>query len=192
LGVKPDAAGRGLIALESAGLVGVERGAGRKPVVTILDGSPAPDAGPDRRRLRGPIPWAWWVRACRLPGRSPAVASALWALVGRARGREAVFELGLSDWPELGLTRFSAGRGLRELESAGLVGVQARPGRKPIVTVLDGRREAVGATDSPEMARPPERSPVRPGRPGDDRPAVGPRPYDPLPGQMTFLPDGAA
>jgi predicted ArsR family transcriptional regulator len=36
LGVRRDAARRGLAALEEAGLVGVERQAGRKPVVTIL------------------------------------------------------------------------------------------------------------------------------------------------------------
>jgi hypothetical protein len=74
--------------------------------------------------------------ACRLPGRSLQVASALWFLVGWHKGREAEFEFGLSDWPELGLSRFSAGRGLECLEQAALVAVERRPGGRPIVTIL--------------------------------------------------------
>ena len=45
VGVSRDAGRRGLEALEAAGLVSVERHAGRKPVVTLLDVSDSADAG---------------------------------------------------------------------------------------------------------------------------------------------------
>jgi DNA-binding transcriptional ArsR family regulator len=51
--------------------------------------------------------------------------------------RSAEFELALDDWAEFGLSRFSASRGLDTLEGAGLVSVVRRPGRSPIVFILD-------------------------------------------------------
>lgn len=45
-GIDPDSARKGLTALERAGLVAVDRGAGRCPLVTILErDKPPPDAG---------------------------------------------------------------------------------------------------------------------------------------------------
>ncbi len=134
LGVGRDSARRGLLALERAGLVSVSRRVGSKPVVGLLA---APEAGSDRKPLYGPIPWAWWSTACRLPGRSLQVASALWFLVGWSKRREAEFELGLAEWGELGLSRFSAGRGVECLRGAGLVSVVERPGRRPVVTLTE-------------------------------------------------------
>jgi hypothetical protein len=147
LGVGRDSARRGLQALEGASLVSVSRRVGSKPVVGLLA---APEAVADRRPLYGPIPWDWWSVACHLPGRSLQVASALWFLVGWSRGREAEFELGLSEWADLGLSRFSASRGVEFLQQAGLVSVVDRPGRRPVVTLRDlprsdrGNRESVG------------------------------------------------
>ncbi len=51
--------------------------------------------------------------------------------------RSAEFELALDGWAEFGLSRFSASRGLDELERAGLVSVGRTPGRSPGVTILD-------------------------------------------------------
>jgi hypothetical protein len=51
--------------------------------------------------------------------------------------RSAEFELALEDWAEFGLSRFSASRGLDELELAELVSVHRMPGRSPVVTILD-------------------------------------------------------
>ena len=69
------------------------------------------------------------------PGKSLQVASVCWLLAGWSRSAE--FELALDDWAEFGLSRFSASRGLDELERAGLVSVGRMPGRSPVVTILD-------------------------------------------------------
>jgi DNA-binding transcriptional ArsR family regulator len=91
-----------------------------------------------RARIRGPLPWRWWYPAVRLPGSAAHVSVALWlrqSEVGRRR-----FEFSLTGWGELGISRSSVDRGLRSLESAGLVDVQRRRGRDPVVTLLDPDR----------------------------------------------------
>ena len=133
-GSPSDSARRGLHAAELAGLLAVEREPGCKLAVSVLD-LPEPEAGPKRRPLYGPIPWSWWLPASRLPGKSLQVASVCWLLAGWERSAD--FELALDDWAEFGLSRFSASRGLDELERAGLVSVGRTPGRSPVVTILD-------------------------------------------------------
>jgi len=46
-------------------------------------------------------------------------------------------ELAWDGWADTGLSRFSASRGLDNLEGAGLVSAVRRPGRSPVVSVLD-------------------------------------------------------
>jgi DNA-binding transcriptional ArsR family regulator len=125
---------RGLHAAELAGLLSASRKPGCKLAVSILD-LPVPKAGPKRRPLYGPIPWSWWLPASRLPGKSLQVASVCWLLAGWCRSAD--FELALDGWAEFGLSRFSASRGLDELERAGLVSVTNRSGRSPVVTILE-------------------------------------------------------
>jgi hypothetical protein len=134
LGISRDSARRGLHSAELAGLLFVSREPGCKPEVSVLD-LPEPEAGSVRRPLYGPIPWSWWLPASRLPGRSLQVASVCWLLAGWERSAD--FELALDDWAEFGLSRFSASRGLDELERAGLVSAGRTPGRSPVVTLLD-------------------------------------------------------
>jgi hypothetical protein len=134
LRISEQSARRGLHAAELAGLLAVERKPGCKLAVSVLD-LPEPDAGPDHRPLYGPIPWSWWLPACRLPAKSLHVGAVCWLLAGWERS--AGFELGLDQWTELGLSRFSASRGLDMLEEAELVSVARTPGRPPIVTLLD-------------------------------------------------------
>src|SRR5271166_59668 len=125
---------RGLHAAELAGLLAVEREPGCKLAVSVLD-LPGPESRPERRPLYGPIPWQWWLPASRLPGRSLHVGVVCWLLAGWERS--AGFELALEGWADLGLSRFSASRGLDELERTGLVSVGRTPGRSPLVTILD-------------------------------------------------------
>jgi hypothetical protein len=128
---------RGFHAAERAGLISAIRRPGCKPRVTILD---LPTSGPEYPPLHGPIPWAWWLPASRLQGKSLQVAAVCWLLAGW--GRSADIELstdlwpGFTNWAEFGLSQSSAFRGLNALESAGLVSVVRRPGRTSIVSIL--------------------------------------------------------
>jgi hypothetical protein len=125
---------RGLHAAELAGLVAVEPKPGCKLAVSVLDLSET-GFGPERRPLYGPIPWSWWLPASRLAGRSLQVGAICWLLAGWERS--AVFELALGGWANLGLSRFSASRGLDTLEEAELVSIARALGRSPVVTILD-------------------------------------------------------
>jgi hypothetical protein len=135
LGLSTATARRGLVAAELAGLVAVDREPGCKPTLAILE-DPEPPKGPGRRPpLYGPIPWRWWHAAARLPGTALHVAAACWLVAGWERAGS--FEFGLSRWSELSLSRFAAGRGLRELIAAELIEVVEATGRKSVVTIRD-------------------------------------------------------
>jgi hypothetical protein len=135
LHVGDDSVRRGLIAAERAGLLAVDRKPGRKILAADVTILAPPETGADRRPLRGPIPWRWLHPALRLPTPALRAAMACWLTAGW--GRSAEFELALSGWALLGLSRQAAGRGLDQLRRAGLVGVHARPGNSPIVTIRD-------------------------------------------------------
>jgi hypothetical protein len=130
LQISIDSARRALHAAELARLLAVEREPGCKLVVSVLD-LPPPESGPARRPLYGPIPWGWWLPASRLPGRSLQVSATCWLLAGWEGSAE--FELTLDGWADLDLSRFSASRGLDELEQIRLVSVVRRTGRSPLV-----------------------------------------------------------
>lgn len=134
LGIAPRSARRGLRAAEVAGLLSVSREPGCKLAVSVSELA-EPEVGPGHRPLYGPIPWAWWLPASRLPGKSLQVASVCWLLAGWERSAD--FEVALDDWAAFGLSRFSASRGLDELERAGLLAAVRRPGRSPVVSILD-------------------------------------------------------
>jgi hypothetical protein len=125
----------GLRAAERAGLLSVVRGPGCKPIVSIPD-PPESETKSTHRPLYGPIPWAWWFPASRLPGKALQVASVCWLLAGWGRSAEFILEPP-GDWLEFGLSSSSAHRGLVSLERAGLVSVARRPGRSPLVSILD-------------------------------------------------------
>lgn len=118
---------------ERAGLVSIDREPGRKPAVAIIEPTEA-EASSDRPPLYGPIPWSWWHRTLRLPGKAPQVAGACWLAAGWERS--GTVELPLGGWAELGLSRQAAGRGLDALERAGLVEVRRSAGRPPVVRLL--------------------------------------------------------
>jgi hypothetical protein len=132
LGVSQQAMRRGLRALESVSLVEVQSRSGWKFRVRVRE----IENDSDRRRLYGPIPWAWWVRACRLPGRTLHVASAIWAIVGWGGGTSARCELVLDGWADLALGRKAVRRGLIALGSDGLILVESKIGRPSLVTLL--------------------------------------------------------
>ena len=91
---------------------------------------------PGEKFLKGPIPWKWLEEAMKQPGKAVHVGLAIWFWAGVKRTKE--ISLSLSRLRQSGVDRHSARRGLAVLEQAGLVSVRRYPGRKPVVTLLDG------------------------------------------------------
>lgn len=86
------------------------------------------------RFLRGPIPWSWIAVAMKLPGRAWHVGTIVWFLAGLQKSSVVSIQYGLAKGA--GLDRQVVRRGLRQLELAGLVLVERKPGRCPVVTLL--------------------------------------------------------
>ncbi len=90
---------------------------------------------PNGEFLRGPIPLSWLTPAARLPGRTLALALALWFQSGRTGNRQA--NLTSPILARFGVNRKALYRGLQALEMAGLVRVDRRRGKNPAVEILD-------------------------------------------------------
>src|SRR5438034_5608908 len=104
-------------------------------VNTTIASRRSPKVARGQRFLKGPIPWAWLMRAAQLPGRALHIGVALWFLSGLTRSF--TVRLGGRPLAELGVDRHSKYRALRQLEAAGLVRITRRPGQNPTVTTLD-------------------------------------------------------
>lgn len=87
------------------------------------------------RFIRGPILWRWWAQAARLRGKTLHVASTIWLLAGLNRTTRNI-RLSGKILRELGVKRSSAYRAIAALERAGLITVDRRPGRSPIVSLV--------------------------------------------------------
>lgn len=84
--------------------------------------------------LKGPVPLAWLELAARLPGRSLHAGLALWYAAGLTRS--ATVPLSNISGVRFGLDRNAKYRALEWLEGAGLVKVERKLGRAPVVTIL--------------------------------------------------------
>jgi hypothetical protein len=80
------------------------------------------------------VPVSWLEAAARLPGKSLHAGIALWYAAGRARSRSV--PLSNISGLQFGLDRNAKYRALGWLERAGLVKVQRKIGRTPVVTLL--------------------------------------------------------
>jgi hypothetical protein len=100
---------------------------------------PSSPSAPVNKYLRGPIPLSWLTPACALRGRNVlAVSLARWFQSG-LRGRKHGLELSTNSLRDFGVAnRMAKSRALDALENAGLVRVEGRPGRNPLVTLLAG------------------------------------------------------
>jgi DNA-binding MarR family transcriptional regulator len=85
--------------------------------------------------LKGPIPWSWIEKACRLSGKSLAVGLCLWRLAGATKSK--TIKLSNSEVAALGIDRHAKTRALKQLEAAGLIEVIHHRGRFPRVTILN-------------------------------------------------------
>ncbi len=104
--------------------------------VRRLPKAKSPRPGPGEKFLKGPIPMSWLSKAARLKGQALHVGMALWFLAGIKRN--GTVALASSVLEDLGVSRYSEYRALRELEDAGLITVDRHNGRNPVVTILDG------------------------------------------------------
>lgn len=85
--------------------------------------------------LHGPVPLDWLSSAARLPGRSLHAGIALWHATAVARS--ATVPLSNLAGIRFGLDRNAKYRALAWLEEAGLVSVERKLGRAPMVTIVD-------------------------------------------------------
>lgn len=85
--------------------------------------------------LKGPIPLAWLEVAAGLPGKSLHAGVALWYAAGRAKSASVLLSniAGL----HFSLDRNAKYRALAWLEEAGLIAVERKLGRAPVVTLLN-------------------------------------------------------
>ena len=90
---------------------------------------------PGQGFVKGPIPLPWLEIAARLPGKSMHAGIALWYVAGLTRSQSV--PLSNIAGRRFGLDRNAKYRALQWLESAGLVVVQRKLGRAPLVTILE-------------------------------------------------------
>ena len=81
-----------------------------------------------------PIPIAWIAAAAKLPGRSLHAGIALWCAARMAHST--TVSLNNVSSRQFGIDRNQKYRGLQWLENAGLITVERKIGRAPIVTIL--------------------------------------------------------
>ena len=101
-------------------------------------------AAAQRRRgefLKGPIPLPWLMRAAALPGKSLAIGVALWFKAGVSSTHTVPASGSLLR--RFGVGRGAGRRGLRLLETAGLIKVKRHAGRCPVVTICDVERKEI-------------------------------------------------
>jgi hypothetical protein len=70
-----------------------------------------------------------------LSGKAPVLASVLWYLYRLKKSKS--FVLAQARLDGFGITRQAKYRALEALEAAGLISVQRRPKKSPLVTILD-------------------------------------------------------
>ena len=83
---------------------------------------------------KGPIPDPWMVRASRLSSKAFQVGFLIWRAAGKL-GKH-TFALSTKCTLEFGIDVDSKGRAVRHLEKAGLIKVERRTRRSPVITIL--------------------------------------------------------
>jgi hypothetical protein len=91
--------------------------------------------------VRGPLPLSWWGQVCQLQGpKIIPTALAIWFLVG-LRNKTAGLELTTATLEHFGVNdRSLKSRALATLEEGRLIQVERRPGKNPVVQVMENDR----------------------------------------------------
>lgn len=84
--------------------------------------------------IKGPLPLDWMQAAARMPGRTLQVALVLWYLAGLKKSD--TVRLSSEHLDAVGVSRDAKYEALQRLSAAGLVTVDQRPGRAPVVTLV--------------------------------------------------------
>jgi hypothetical protein len=102
--------------------------------------------------LGGPIPAGWLERAGRLQGKALHLGIALWFAAVRSRGKNPAVVLTDALAGRFGLkSRTTRSRSVEALEGAGLVRVERRSGRAPVLTILPVEIDATELERAGEM-----------------------------------------
>jgi hypothetical protein len=104
----------------------------------VVSNGSSPSSNPKRIRgefLKGPIPLSWLTPASKLPGRTLAVALAIWFEAGRRKSSEV--KLTTAILSRFGVNRKAKYAALAKLEEAKLIRVLRAPRRNPVVTILN-------------------------------------------------------
>jgi len=89
---------------------------------------------------------AWLGRACALPGKALAVALAIWFLSGLRRGEKVGLKLTGEILKRFDVSdRWKKSRALTALREAGLIEVEQRPGKNPLVTIVEVKEAQAAA-----------------------------------------------
>jgi hypothetical protein len=128
---------RALAVLEEAGLLQVVRSPGKNPFVSITGPVGMADGWVSGGFIQGPLPLRWWGTACGVAGGKATLATALaiWFQAGlnRARGE---LPLTTAMVGRFGVTPSGKSRALAALQAAGLIRLQHRGRKNPLVTLL--------------------------------------------------------
>lgn len=101
---------------------------------TFVDANEAVKAKAQAGFIKGPLPLDWMQAAARMPGRTLQVALVLWYLAGLKKS-DAV-RLSSEHLDAVGVSRDAKYDALQRLSAAGLVTIDQRPGRAPVVTLV--------------------------------------------------------
>lgn len=92
---------------------------------------------PREKFLRGPVPWDWIETAASLPGKSLHIGLAVWRLAQTLK--TSTIKLTNKEVAGLGVDRNAKTRALKKLHQAGLIRLEQRTGKHPIVTLVSSK-----------------------------------------------------
>ena len=85
--------------------------------------------------LKGPVPLPWLIKASQCPGKTFVVAIVIWFRSGLSKSSQ--INLTSTVLKQFGVDRSAKSRALKCLEAVELITVERKPGKNPVITILD-------------------------------------------------------